>query len=230
MVFVISILIAFLLAESTYCFVRKQRLKKRKEDVISDENTDEERSFSVLIYIVSLANDITFLFTKMIGYFPSHIIRKLIYKYVLHMTIGKKTVIYYGLEARSPWNIVIGNNSIIGDHAILDGRNRICIGDNVNFSTGVWVWTEQHSINSPSFGVDGNKLPVIVKNRAWVSSRTNILPGSVIEEGTVIAAGAVLTGTKTKSFSIYGGVPAKYIGSREKKLTYQFDGKHRKFL
>lgn len=230
-IIVISIFVIFFLAESAYCYIRKQNSKKTEDYGASDIDVNEnKKSLVFLIPVISLANDVTFLFTKIIGYFPSHVVRKFVYKYILHMTIGKKTVIYYGLEARSPWNITIGDNSIIGDHAILDARNGISIGDSVNLSTGVWIWTEQHNINSPTFDVNGQKLPVVIKNHAWVSSRTNILPGSVVEEGTVIAAGAVLTGINTKSFSIYGGVPAKYIGQRNNNLTYRFDGKHRKFL
>ena len=34
---------------------------------------------------------------------------------------------------------------------------------------------------------------VIIKDRAWVSSRTVILPGVTVGEGAVIAAGAVVT-------------------------------------
>lgn len=43
-----------------------------------------------------------------------------------------------------PNNIIIGRGSIIGDQAVLDARNGIELGENVNFSTGVWIWTEQH--------------------------------------------------------------------------------------
>ena len=47
------------------------------------------------------------------------------------MKIGENCVIHYGLELRSPWNIEIGTGTIIGDHAILDGRYGITIGENV---------------------------------------------------------------------------------------------------
>lgn len=56
----------------------------------------------------------------------------MIYRSVFYMKIGKNTVIYYGLESRCLWNIEIGNGSIIGDYCILDARNGIKIGENVN--------------------------------------------------------------------------------------------------
>lgn len=146
------------------------------------------------------------------------------------MTIEKNAVIYYGLETRYPWNIKIGKGSIIGDHAILDARYGIEIGENVNISTGVWMWTLQHDVNSETFGTHGQGGKIIIKDRAWISSRTSILPNIVVEEGCVVAAGAVLTKSCDSAFSIYGGVPAKRIGARNCNLTYDFDGRHRLFI
>ena len=74
-------------------------------------------------------------------------------------------VIYYGAEIRAPWNIHIGEGTVIGDKAILDGRSGIKIGKNVNFSTGVWIWTNQHKVNDISFGIEGK--PVIIEDRLY---------------------------------------------------------------
>lgn len=60
------------------------------------------------------------------------------------MDLAPKVVVYYGAEMREPYKIKIGRGSIIGDRAILDGRNGLEIGENVNFSSNVSIWTEQH--------------------------------------------------------------------------------------
>ncbi|HUE36138.1 MAG TPA: hypothetical protein VMO20_02005, partial [Candidatus Acidoferrum sp.] len=70
------------------------------------------------------------------------------------MKIGRDTVVYNSCELREPRRITIGNFSSIGDHCILDGRGGLTIGDSVNFSTGVWIWTMQHKINDPDFEVE----------------------------------------------------------------------------
>ena len=57
-----------------------------------------------------------------IAYIPSHIFRNFLYKNIFHMNIGKNVVIYYGAEIRAPWNIHIGEGTVIGDKAILDGQ------------------------------------------------------------------------------------------------------------
>jgi acetyltransferase-like isoleucine patch superfamily enzyme len=160
---------------------------------------------------------------------PSHHVRTFLYKTVFAMTIGKKAVIYYGAEIRAPWMITIGEGTVIGDKAILDGRFGISIGKNCNFSTGAWLWTLQHDVNDPWFTTEGQGAPIIVGDRSWLSCRTVILPGVKIGEGSVIAAGAVVT-KSTVPYSINGGIPGKKIGERNKDLKYEFDGSHVHFL
>lgn len=83
------------------------------------------------------------------------------------MDISKTAVIYGGFEIRAPWKIKIDDGSVIGDECKLDGRNGIKIGKNVNFSTGVWIWTEQHDINDANFESNNSGGPVIIRDRAW---------------------------------------------------------------
>ena len=187
-------------------------------------------SNTIKIFITTRLNDLTFLLFKIVGYIPSHLIRMFFYRFIFRMTIGKHVVIHYGLESRCPWNIYIGNGTIIGDKAILDARYGIEFGENVNLSTGVQIWTLQHDVNSPTFSSTGTEAGIIIDDRAWISSRTTLLPGSHIAEGAVIASGAVVTKPVEDPFTIWGGIPAKKIGERNRGLTYQFDGSHRWFL
>lgn len=158
-----------------------------------------------------------------LGKFPSHTYRMFLLRHVFKMEIGEDAVIHAGFEIRDPWNIRIGNGSIIGDNCILDGRNGLVIGENVNFSTGVWIWTEEHDHNDPEFACNNKGGKVVIKDRAWVSCRTIILPNVHIGEGAILAAGAVAT-KDCADFKIYGGVPAKVIGERSRDLRYVFDG------
>lgn len=121
------------------------------------------------------------------------------------MRIAKSAVLYGGFEIRVPWKIQIGNGSIIGDECKLDGRNGIKIGDNVNFSTGVWIWTEQHDLNDPDFASNKKGGTIVIEDRAWISSRTVIFPGNRVSEGCVLAAGAVAVKSVEPSLSVCGG-------------------------
>lgn len=232
----IIIVCVILLIESVYCYAMKRyskknnRITKKDDDSVKYNGPQKISIFKIKRIIIGIANDITFFMFKIVGYVPCHVFRKLIYRFIFHMSIGKRTVIYYGLEARSPWNITIDEGSIIGDHAILDARYGISIGKNVNLSTGVWMWTLQHDVNSKTFGVENQAAGITIGDRAWISSRTVLLPGCDISEGCVVAAGAVITKKCDIEFGIYGGIPAKLISKRNKEINYEFDGKHRHFL
>ena len=70
--------------------------------------------------------------------------------------------------------------------------------------------------------------PVEIGDRAWISSRSVILPHNTIGEGAVVAAGAVVT-KSVPAYTIVGGVPAKIIGQRSHTLNYEFSGIHEAF-
>lgn len=151
-----------------------------------------------------------------VGKIPSHFVRVLLYKaFGLHL--GKRSVIYGGAEIRRPEWIKIGQGTVIGNNAILDGRMGIEIGDNVNFSTGVWIWTVQHDYKDPHFKDIGGK--VVIGSNSWLSCRVTVLPGVRIGEGAVVAAGAVVT-KDVEPYTVVGGVPAKKIGDRPKDINY----------
>ncbi len=161
------------------------------------------------------------------GRIPSHHLRRIIYRDLFHMRIGKTTVIYGGAEIRDPEKIVIGEHSIIGHYAILDGRCGIHIGENVNLSSGVWIWTLQHDPQAADFGVLGG--PVVIEDYAWLSCRTVILPNVRIGRGAVVAAGAVVT-KDVPPYAIVGGVPARVIGERNRNLTYELSSAYQPFF
>lgn len=160
-----------------------------------------------------------------IGNIPSMRVRLFFYKKLLYCNIMPKAIIYYGAELRAPENLYIGQGSIIGDKAILDARFGIEIGENVNLSTGVWIWTAQHDYNSSDFSCDGKCGPVKIGNRVWIGPRTMIMPGITIGEGAVIAGGAIVT-KDVDPFTLVAGIPAKQIGKRNHQLEYNFYGEH----
>ena len=161
---------------------------------------------------------------------PSHHIRNFIYRHICGMHLAKNVVIYFGAEIRQPSRIKIGKGSIIGDNAILDGRNGITIGENVVFASDVKIWTEQHDHRDPWFRCETQEhKPVIIDDRAWIGSHTVILHSVHIGEGAVVAAGAVVT-HDVPPYTIVAGIPAKKVGERNRNLKYTFDGSHRLFL
>lgn len=177
--------------------------------------------------VIAFANGIEKWTLNRISKIPSHIIRNTAYKRIFKMKIGRNAVIYGGVLFRNPSKISIGRGTVIGDRCELDGRGGLLIGEHCNFSSEVHIWTAQHDPQGEYF--DYVKNPVVIGNRCWISSNTIILPGVCVGDGAVLAAGAVLT-KDADPYSIYGGVPAKKIGERNKNLNYCFDGSHDWFI
>ncbi len=168
--------------------------------------------------MTSLRSSLNFLLLQYTGKLPSQRLRHWIYRRIYHLKLGKDSVIFNSCEIRDPHRITIGDFTSIGDQCTLDGRGGLTIGNSVNFSTGVWIWTMQHQVNARDFGCES--APVIIEDFAWISCRAALLPGVRIGKGAVVAAGAVVT-RNVKPYAIVAGVPAKIIGERSKELRYQ---------
>ncbi|MGI9651850.1 acyltransferase [Chryseobacterium sp. RLHN22] len=152
-----------------------------------------------------------------LGYIPIHWLRIFYYRNFLRVKIGKNSTIHRCCQIR--WGkIVIGDNVIIGENALLDGRVGLYIGNNVNFSSNVSVYSLQHDYNSPDFAAVGN--PVYIKDNTWISCNTVILPGVTVHEGAVVAA-MCLVNKDVPEYSVVGGVPFKIISKRNRDIQYK---------
>ena len=179
------------------------------------------RKFTIFRNLNRLLLSFQFYFNnRLLNHLPSNRLRILFLK-LQGMKIGRNVIIYDGFEIRSPSKITIGNNSIIGFNSVLDGRMGIRIGENVNLSSEVMIYTLQHDYDSKNFQVKGGS--VVIEDRVWLSVRTIILPNITIEEGAVVAAAAVVT-KNIKKFIVVGGIPAKQIAIRNNEIDYTFKG------
>ena len=148
---------------------------------------------------------------------PSQRGRRWLYR-LRKMKISNQSVIYGGVEVRAPQRIRIGDGTVIGHNSILDGRYGITLGNSVNLSTGVWIWTMEHDVNSSTCAATG--ASVVIKDYAWLGGRCIIMPGVTVGRGAVVASGAVVT-RDVPEFAIVGGVPARVIGERDCNLKYK---------
>ena len=167
--------------------------------------------------VFRIANKFSYMFDRLflywIGNIHSHRIRMFFYKYVYLMDIAGEVTMYYNIEIRNP-----------------SGRAGLEIGNNVNFSSNVRIWTLQHDYRDPDFACNPEHYgPVKICDRAWIGPHTIILHDVTVGEGAVIAAGAVVT-KDVLPYTLVGGGPAKQIGIRPRGLRYEFHGGHPKFL
>lgn len=117
-----------------------------------------------------------------------------LYAKLIGVKIGKNCLIYRSIEWPSEPYLVT-------------------IGDNVQITRGVAIHT--HGGGNvvrriiPNFDVFGK---VIIKDWAYIGAHSQIMPGVTIGEGSMVAAGSVVTKSVPDGF-VVGGNPAKVLCS-----------------
>ncbi len=114
--------------------------------------------------------------------------------------------------------IEIGKNASFNSNVMINGRGigKILIGKNVLIGPNVVIRSNNHNYEDPNIPIINqgmSKGEIIVKDNVWISSNCVILPNCTIGEGSIVAAGAVVT-KDIEPYSIVGGIPAKKIGIR----------------
>lgn len=149
---------------------------------------------------------------------PSHGLRLFLYRHLFRMKIGRNSSVHMGCELFMPQRIRIGRNTVVGWDCVLDGRGLLRIGNNVDIANNVFIFTAQHDPQDPKYSYV--KKRVEIGSNSWLASRCMVLPGVRVGQGAVVSAGAVVT-RDVPPYTIVGGVPAKIIGKRRKKIHYR---------
>jgi acetyltransferase-like isoleucine patch superfamily enzyme len=157
--------------------------------------------------------DFELMVLRWVSHIPSHLFRKLFYG-LAGMKIGRGSLVHMWANFFDPSGIIIGDDTIVGDHAFLDGRASLRIGNHVDIASSVMIYNSEHDLESDSFSA--RTEPVEIGDYVFIGPRVVILPGVKIGKGSVVAAGAVVT-KDVPDFTIVGGVPAKVIGERKNK-------------
>ena len=152
-------------------------------------------------------------FLYLVGWIPFSWFRHFFY-ILFGVRIGSRSIINMGARIYNPMNIVIGEDCVIGEKIVLDGREKLVIGNHVDIASEVMIYNCEHNVNAESFAAISS--PVTIEDYVFIGPRAIILPGVTIKKGSVVCAGAVVT-KDVEAFSIVGGVPAKAIGERTLK-------------
>lgn len=136
-----------------------------------------------------------------------------------NVTIGRNTMIrpssYYGGEIGE--GLVIGDNSNIGPKSYIGCFGFLRIGNNVMCAPGLSTFPENHNFSCTEANIKDqgvSKGLIEINDNCWIASNVTILNNVNVGEGSIIAAGSVVT-KNIVSNTIVGGVPAKQIKVRE---------------
>ena len=128
--------------------------------------------------------------------------------------VGPHCVIMSSCEIWQPWKLRLGAYVALSEHVLCYSVDFITMGDNVTISRDAFLCCASHDISSPNMEL--TYAPIEIGANAWVAARAIVLSGRKIGEGAVVAAGAVVV-KDVEPWTVVGGNPAKYIGTREIK-------------
>ncbi len=106
-------------------------------------------------------------------------------------------------------NITVGKNVFINSGCHFQDQGGITIGDGVLIGHNVVLATLNHDF-SPKKRSTLHPAPIVIGENVWIGSNATIVPGVTIGNGSIIAAGAVVTKNVPENV-VAGGVPAKII-------------------
>ena len=108
-------------------------------------------------------------------------------------------------------HLIIGDNVFINDDVTVDCNAEVRIGDGVAIGPQCTLLTSSHLVGPPAMRRRAIEYrPISIGAGSWLASRVTVLPGVVIGDGCIIAAGSVVTDACAAN-GLYAGVPAKRV-------------------
>ena len=111
-----------------------------------------------------------------------------------------------------PWNLEAGDESAIGEDALIYNLGRVTLGARVTISHRAHVCAGTHDYRQPDFPL--LRPPIMIGSEAWICADAFVGPGVKIGEGAIVGARAVAV-KDVRPWSIVIGNPAREIKRRE---------------
>lgn len=167
------------------------------------------RKIYYLIYLVFFKNTpedyrpYAFFFPKIREFLVSKYLKK----------CGKKLRVKRGAEIAM--NSTVGRDSELGTRCLI--QSNVLIGNNVIMGPDVKIYSRNHKsdrIDTPIQKQGKEFLKTVIGNDVWIGANVIILPGVVVGNHCILAAGAVVT-KNVEDFCVVGGNPARLIKNRK---------------
>lgn len=127
---------------------------------------------------------------------------------------GNESMLANNIYIAKATNLRIGSGCRINENVYIEQAE---IGRDVLIAPNVTILSRMHEHVSTGLPIvkQGYKKqePVTIGNDVWLGRNVIVMPGVKINDGAIVAAGAVVT-KDVASFTVVGGVPAKFIKSR----------------
>lgn len=130
--------------------------------------------------------------------------------------IGRRVIFYPGVWLMTGRNLVVGDDVDFALGVLVTTTGGVTIGDRTLIGYHAKIISKNHVVPSGKgkvFSSGHEALPVSIGRDCWIGAGAIILPGVVVGDGAIIAAGSVVT-RDVEAYSIVGGIPASLIRRR----------------
>lgn len=124
--------------------------------------------------------------------------------------------VYPSARIYLPWNLVLGEESSIGEWVLVYNLGLVTIGDRATISHRAHLCAGTHDYRDPTLPL--LRLPIEIGSQAWVCADAFVGPGRKIGEGAIVGAASVVV-TDVPPWQIVAGNPARMIKNREMNRT-----------
>jgi putative colanic acid biosynthesis acetyltransferase WcaF len=123
--------------------------------------------------------------------------------------------IYSSATIYFPWNFEAGDDSAIGEGALIYNLGRVTLGERVTISHRAHLCAGTHDHTKPDFPL--LRPPITIGSEAWICADAFVGPGVTVGEGAIVGARAVAM-KDVKPRVIVIGNPARESKARETTL------------
>lgn len=134
----------------------------------------------------------------------------------LAKSVGDNVSVFPDVYLQNVQKMEIGNNVSFQPMVYIEAYGGVKIGDDVSIAEGASLFSVNHGfedMNTPIKDQPLTALPIEVENNVWIGAKATILGGVKVAEGTIVAAGAVVSKATEKNSTV-AGVPANIIKKR----------------
>lgn len=125
--------------------------------------------------------------------------------------IGKGSKIAPSCFVWAPWNLEMGEFSVLGDHVDCYTMAKIRIGSKVAVSQRSFLCTGTHDITSLRRPLINR--PITIGDHVWIAAETMVGPGVTIDEGSVVSARSFVN-KDMPAWMVCAGTPCKPVKPR----------------
>jgi putative colanic acid biosynthesis acetyltransferase WcaF len=129
--------------------------------------------------------------------------------------IGFDVLIYPSALIECPWNLVLANNSVIGDGVRLYALGPIFVGEHSVISQRAHLCAGSHDYTDPRMPL--LRPPITIGHGVWICTEAFIGPGVTVGDRAVVGARSVVTGNMPEDM-VCAGNPCRPIRKRIVRL------------